>query len=108
MTEADLKRKAEQQLRHTKDPIEKLRYKCLMRGASGIKELARVFRIADKNGNGALTKEELTRICEVYQLGLSTADMNNAFAHLDKDGTGTVSFDEFLLALRVSQLLEVF
>uniref|UniRef100_A0AC35G003 EF-hand domain-containing protein n=1 Tax=Panagrolaimus sp. PS1159 TaxID=55785 RepID=A0AC35G003_9BILA len=100
MSEADIKRKAEQLLRTTKDPIDKLRYKCLMRGAAGIKEFARVFRIADKNGNGTLTKEELKRIVDVYQLGISDSDIDNAWGKLDSDGSGTISFDEFLLALR--------
>jgi hypothetical protein len=39
--ENDLKRKAQQALLTTKDPIEKLRAACLARGAEGIRGLSR-------------------------------------------------------------------
>uniref|UniRef100_A0AC34Q045 EF-hand domain-containing protein n=1 Tax=Panagrolaimus sp. JU765 TaxID=591449 RepID=A0AC34Q045_9BILA len=102
MTDTDLKRKSELKAVHSKDPIEKLRYKCLSRGAAGIKELARVFRIADVNDDNKLTADELVRICQVYKLDLPTADVQAAFKKVDTDGSGSLSFDEFLLALRVT------
>ena len=40
-TNAELKRKATSALEKASDPIEKLRLKCLSRGASGIKGLGR-------------------------------------------------------------------
>lgn len=39
--EQDMKKKCEREMNNTKDPIEKLRLKCLARGASGIKGLSR-------------------------------------------------------------------
>ena len=101
MSETELKRKAEQKTVQCTDPIEKLRYKCLTRGAAGIKGLARVFRIADSNEDGNLTFEELKRICQVYKLDIPDSDLQKAFNQVDKDGSGKISFDEFLLALRV-------
>lgn len=37
----ELKKKAEEQLKSTKDPLERLRLQCLARGANGIKGLGR-------------------------------------------------------------------
>ena len=101
MSETDLKRRAEQKAVQALDPIEKLRYKCLTRGAAGIKELARVFRIADTNEDGNLTFAELKRICQVYKLEVPSLDLQMAFNQIDKDKSGKISFDEFLIALRV-------
>ena len=39
--EQDMKRKCEEACKTTKDPLELLRLKCLARGASGIKSIAR-------------------------------------------------------------------
>ena len=39
--EADLKEKSSRKINETSDPVEKLRLKCLARGANGIKGLAR-------------------------------------------------------------------
>lgn len=45
--ERELKKKAEAQLKNTKDPLERLRLQCLARGASGIKGLGRYVTFGD-------------------------------------------------------------
>ncbi|KAE9548007.1 hypothetical protein FO519_008777 [Halicephalobus sp. NKZ332] len=100
MSETELKRTAEQKSVQSTDPMERLRFKCLTRGAAGIKEFSRIFRIADSNDDAKLTFMELKRICHVYRLNISDIDIQKIFATVDKDDSGSASFDEFLVALR--------
>merc|ERR1711913_187096 len=63
-----------------------------------------VFRVFDVNGDGTISKKELTRLIkDMYGL-LKTGDPNvaakdliakSAFAEMDKDEDGKVSLDEF-------------
>lgn len=53
----------------TADPMEKLRSLALARGASGIKGLARMFRIIDEDGNRKLDFNEFSR--GVHEFGLN-------------------------------------
>ncbi|KAH9385023.1 hypothetical protein HPB48_027059 [Haemaphysalis longicornis] len=82
-------------------PIEKLRHQCLQRGAHGIKGLARQFRIMDDSGDKKLDREEFTKGLQDFKVFLSPAEVDALFKELDRDGNGTISFNEFLQALRV-------
>ncbi|XP_077549314.1 calcyphosin-like protein isoform X1 [Haemaphysalis longicornis] len=81
-------------------PIEKLRHQCLQRGAHGIKGLARQFRIMDDSGDKKLDREEFTKGLQDFKVFLSPAEVDALFKELDRDGNGTISFNEFLQALR--------
>jgi len=48
-----------------------------------------------------LDYEELKNGCKDYGLNMQKAELDDLFACFDKDNSGTISFDEFLLALRV-------
>jgi Ca2+-binding EF-hand superfamily protein len=81
--------------------IPKFRAELARRGARGIIGLGRRFRIADDNGDRQLGKAEFKKC--VHECGfksISTDDLNEFFAHLDRDGSGGVDFEEFLQALR--------
>lgn len=61
-------------------------------------ELASLFQIYDKDGNGRLDKKEFAeyfkRAMEVSE-GMATSH-KHIFKIIDSDGNGTVSFDEFM------------
>ncbi|XP_072044707.1 calcyphosin-like protein [Amphiura filiformis] len=80
--------------------IEKLRQKCLQRGASGIKGLARTFRIMDDDGNRTLNLEEFMKGLHDYGVAVSEDEAKGMFQAFDKDGSGAIDFEEFLDSLR--------
>ncbi|VDD74228.1 unnamed protein product [Mesocestoides corti] len=92
----DCKRK----LAQAKTPLEKLRYVCLSRGASGINGLGRQFRIIDDDNNKQISKEEFAKVCKEFGTGLTNEEVDSLFAEIDRDGSGSLNFDEFLEALR--------
>ena len=52
-----------------------------------------------------LDYEELKNGVKDYGLNLSKAELDELFACFDKDNSGSISFDEFILALRVANQL---
>lgn len=92
--------KAAQKLLETKDPLERLRLQCLSRGASGIKGLARMFKIIDDDFNKRIDLPEFKKGIQDYGLTLKQEQMLELFARFDKDKNGFVDFDEFLESLR--------
>ncbi|KAK3090922.1 hypothetical protein FSP39_015733 [Pinctada imbricata] len=89
-----------QRMESTSNPIEKLRYACLKRGASGIKGLGRIFRIMDKDRSHTLSKDELKNGLQKYGINLDDQTIQELFQKLDNDGSGNINFDEFLDAVR--------
>ncbi|XP_044526704.1 calcyphosin isoform X2 [Gracilinanus agilis] len=82
------------------EAIEKLRAKCLERGASGIRGLARVFRRLDANRSGTLDADELHRGLEEMGLALEPQEIEQICQRWDRHGDGTLDLEEFLRALR--------
>ena len=70
------------------------------RGAMAIRGIGRVFRILDDNRNRQLDANELMWGLKDFDIHLSEEQTNVLIAHFDKDKSGTVNFDEFLVALR--------
>lgn len=68
-------------------------------GSQGIKNMGRLFRIMDDTGDRKLSPGELSSGLHDYGIQISRAEVNMIYAHFDGDGSGTVSFDEFLTAL---------
>uniref|UniRef100_T1JNW3 EF-hand domain-containing protein n=1 Tax=Strigamia maritima TaxID=126957 RepID=T1JNW3_STRMM len=104
-TRADrqLREKSLKRLETTTDPIERLRLLCLTRGASGIIGLGREFRRMDDDGSKQLNWEEFQN--GIYESGLkkdemSVEELKGAFDRFDIDNSGSVSYEEFLRALR--------
>lgn len=99
-SDSEMRMRVTKALNEATDPIEKLRYQCLQRGACGIKGFGRAFRIMDDNSDRKLSKDELTKGSHDYGLVLSQSDIDKIFNTLDRDGSGSIDFDEFLRALR--------
>ncbi|CAI2733800.1 unnamed protein product [Schistosoma spindalis] len=95
-----LQEKARKQLAKDLKPIEKLRYQCLLRGASGIAGIGRQFRIIDDDGNKKLDFKEFLKGCKDFGVDLSKDEIKEIFDEIDTDQSGFVDFDEFLMSLR--------
>ncbi|KAK3091420.1 hypothetical protein FSP39_019771 [Pinctada imbricata] len=89
-----------ERMESTSNPIEKLRYACLERGASGIKGLGRIFRIMDKDRSHTLSYDELRNGLHRYGLYLDDDTVKKLYRDLDKDGSGKIDFEEFLSAIK--------
>uniref|UniRef100_A0A914X615 EF-hand domain-containing protein n=1 Tax=Plectus sambesii TaxID=2011161 RepID=A0A914X615_9BILA len=99
-TETEMKMDAKKRLRVTTDPLEKLRLQCLARGCSGIKGLGRMFRIIDDDGSRKLESSEFMKGMHDFGVVLDKDELNQIFAMLDRDKSGFIDFDEFLIAIR--------
>lgn len=62
----------------------------------------RTFRIMDDDASHSLEYAELAKGINDYGLMMDKERIKELFQTLDKDNSGSVSFDEFLQALRVS------
>lgn len=56
----------------------------------------------DEDGNKQLSLEELSDGLEECGLDLSSEEISEMFQKLDADGSGNISVDEFIVAVRVS------
>jgi len=85
--------------------LEKLRAAIKLRtadvdGVSGIRGLARNFRLCDKNRNGTLDLDEFARCVSMCKLGLSPDQVTKLFNYFDHDSSGAIDYNEFLRAAR--------
>lgn len=97
---ADVKRKAQQKLLTTTDPLDKLRQSCLLRGVNGIRGFGRTFKIFDDNGDRKLSMNEFVMGCRDYGCDLKQSEASEIFRQIDANNDGNVSFDELLMAMR--------
>ena len=66
-----------------------------------IRGIARVFRILDDNKNKQIDSNELLWGLKDFDIHLNEEQVAVLMKHFDSDGSGTINFDEFLVALRV-------
>ncbi|XP_051906855.1 calcyphosine-like b isoform X1 [Hippocampus zosterae] len=93
---------AKRQLTSCSDPLERLRLQCLARGSAGIKGLGRAFRIMDDDANRSLDLKEFLKGIHEYGLLMDKEEALAIFQRFDRDGNGSIDFDEFLITLRVN------
>ena len=67
-----------------------------------------MFRIIDDDGNRKLEFSEFCKGLGDYGIDLNKVDEKTIFEQLDKDSSGTIDFEEFLIALRVCLFLHIF
>lgn len=77
-----------------------IREKIAKRGARGIQGIGKKFKIADDDRSGALNKEEFKKAMHDFRIGLDQKQVALAFDVFDRDGSGEISYDEFLRSIR--------
>lgn len=82
-------------------PVERLRRRIIERsGAAGIHMLGRSFQVMDHDHSSRLDAQELRIGLQHYGLDMSHHDLEELIVAMDKDGSGSILFGEFLVALR--------
>ena len=78
-----------------------LRTQLASHGARGISGLSRKFRICDDDGDGKLSHSEFNKaINELGLAELTAQERRVLFDHFDRDGNGTLTYEEFLSNVR--------
>ena len=76
------------------------RDKLKARGAKGIIGLQRLFKIMDDDGSQTLSLPEFSKACRDFRIGVSDENVPILFSKFDANNDGTISYDEFLRAVR--------
>ncbi|GAA49828.1 EF hand [Opisthorchis viverrini] len=64
------------------------------------REIAGIFRAIDKDGNGKITKQELSRFFKANKAKYTSKQIGAYITSIDKDGDGQVNLEELTAALR--------
>jgi hypothetical protein len=87
------------------DLMAEVKAKLLQRSSGGIKGIGRIFRAMDDNGNHQLDVDDFRWGFIDYGFNLTKEEAQQLLDHFDRDKNGTVSYDEFLRAIKVSNNL---
>lgn len=68
---------------------------------------ARTFKIMDDDNSRSLDLKEFLKGLNDYGIPIDKDEATAVFQHFDRDGSGAIDFDEFLIALRVSDRTSV-
>lgn len=77
----------------------------MARSSTGIKNLAKIFKEMDRNGNGNLDVEDFRWGFIDLGFNLTQEEAKQLLEHFDKDKNGSVNFEEFIQAIKVSYKL---
>jgi Ca2+-binding EF-hand superfamily protein len=80
--------------------FEKFRARLLARGARGMIGLQRSFKIMDDNNSLTLDENEFVKAIKDYRVDIADNDIRKLFQAFDRDGSGELSYDEFLRSVR--------
>jgi len=80
--------------------LEHIQTKIAARGARGISGIGKKFKIADDNNSKSLDAQEFKKAMSDFRIGLNDKQVIQAFRIFDRDGSGEISYDEFLRTIR--------
>ena len=80
--------------------LEHIQAKIAARGARGISGIGKKFKIADDNNSKSLDAQEFKKAMSDFRIGLNDQQVITAFKIFDRDGSGDISYDEFLRSIR--------
>lgn len=80
--------------------LNNLRERLAKRGTRGIASIGKKFKIADDNRSGTLDKAEFVKAMHDFRIGMNDRQCAQVYAVFDRDGSGEVSYDEFLRTIR--------
>jgi Ca2+-binding EF-hand superfamily protein len=81
--------------------VDRLRAKVLARGGrNGIRSLGKIFGQMDRNGNKRLDSEEVREALSLFGIPANPADIKIIMSAFDRDGDGSIDFEEFLRGMR--------
>lgn len=88
-------------LRGVPKAVETFRERIVARGGMlAIRSIGRLFRIMDDSGDKKLSQTELRHGLQDYGLRFSEEEFIGLWRYLDRDGSGTIDYDEFLRGIR--------
>ena len=82
------------------ESLERLKEDLRAGGSDGIHSIGRVMRIMDDNKNKKLSQQEFRNGLADYGVRMNPVEVSELFNFFDKDRSGSISFDEFLVGLR--------
>jgi hypothetical protein len=85
-------------------PIERLRKQLFERGSNGISGLSRKFKSMDDDGSRSLSISEFKKAILEHGLDFTGPEIVELFNSFDRDKSGTIDMDEFLVRVRVRRV----
>uniref|UniRef100_A0A7S3KF90 EF-hand domain-containing protein n=1 Tax=Euplotes crassus TaxID=5936 RepID=A0A7S3KF90_EUPCR len=82
------------------DLLREIKGRLLERSSFGIRGLGRIFRAMDDNGNRQLDIDDFRWGLIDFGITITKEEAAQLLKHIDRDGSGTIDFDEFLRFLR--------
>lgn len=86
--------------RNIRELLEVLRSRLTERGSIGIAKLAKTFHIMDRDNSRTISQQEFQYAMRDFQVELSPEEVQLVARHFDRDGDGSIDYDEFLYGLR--------
>lgn len=84
--------------------LEKFRKELLKRGPASIKGIGQYFRQIDDDGSRTLKLDELQKGIIDHNISLTKSESYELFKLFDKDNSGTIDYEEFLISVRVRNI----
>lgn len=85
--------------------LTKFRNEVLKRGTSGIKQIGQFFRRMDKDRSHCLCFDEFAQGVLEHNIKITADEANELFKLFDRDQSGKLDYQEFLIKIRVGYLI---